>query len=170
MVSPTRPCTVAIGRATTAPPFSADHGVSQIGGRRKSFDTSACPAKSRSTARPSTNGDANPSPSCFRPFLKARSAMQASSAARARSGSWPGVCMRERITAKTFTAPLESNAGPAAAGRARCAESIMTRQAANGILVRGGNLRSDVGFHVDSNRACRSEEMRLFCRRRHHGV
>ena len=37
-------------------------------------------------------------------------------------------------------------------------------------LVRGGNLRSDVGFHVDSDRACRSEEMRLFRRRRHHGV
>ena len=151
-------------------PFLPDHGVSQIGGRRKSFDTSACPAKSRSTARPLTNGDANPSPSCFRPFLKARSAMQASSAARARSGSWPGFCMMERITAKTFTAPLESNAGPAAAGRARCAASIMTRQAANENLMRSGNLRSDVRFHVDGNRASRPEEMRLFRRRRHHGV
>ena len=142
MASPTsRPTWLVVTPARQLPgtekeralPFSAGHGVSQTGGRRKSFDRSACPAKSRSTASPLTNGDANPSPSCFRPFLKARSAMQASSAARARSGSWPGFCMIERITARILTAPFESNASPAAAGRARCAASIMTRQAANGI-------------------------------------
>src|SRR5215470_15339999 len=64
------PCIVAIGRATTALPLSAYHVVSQIGGRRKSLDTPDCPARSRSAAGPSTNGDPNPEPSCFRPFLK----------------------------------------------------------------------------------------------------
>src|SRR5262249_52528050 len=88
----TRPSLLEPHRARAR--YSNKRNANRIHGkdRRKSFDTSDWPTNSRSTKRSLTKGDPYPRPNHFRPFLKARSAMQASNAVRMRPGNWLGVC------------------------------------------------------------------------------